>query len=168
MSICGMKSSHRQLAMHAPSTSWFAILFSIVLLVATGLGNGQEAPSLMTMIGRWQYPGSKISGATLTDAATMNAAGERTRPSVQYRAVLTTKDSIPKVTAYYENSLKPSAASKTAQSEQSVTSQDDSRGRPVAIHMIFVNTETSSTTLVITRAESESETHIAWARYERH
>lgn len=130
----------------------------------------------MTMIGRWQYPGSKMSGGTLSDAATMNAAGDRTRPSVQYRAVLTTKDPMSKVIAYYESKLKPAVASKTAKTDeppavdsgQSVTSQDDSEGRPLAIHVIFVNTENSSATFVISRAATESETHIAWAHYERH
>jgi hypothetical protein len=130
----------------------------------------------MTMIGWRQYPDSKISGATLSDAATMNAAGERTRPSVQYKAVLTTRDPIPKVIAYYESKLKPAADSKTAKlseqpaadSGQSVTFQDDSEGRPVAIHVLCVNTDKASTTLVISRAVTETETHIAWAHYERH
>ena len=49
-----------------------------------------------------------------------------------------------------------------------VSAIDDSEGRPVAIHVICVNTEKASTTLVISRAATESETHIAWARYERH
>ncbi len=105
----------------------------------------------------------------------MNASGDRTQPSVQYRAVLTTKDPMAKVIAYYESKLKPVADSKTtkpdeqpaADSGQSVTSHDDSEGRPVAIHVICVNTEKASTTLVISRAATESETHIAWAHYEK-
>ena len=171
-----MKSLNQRTAVHGVVTSSVALAFLFILLGSTSFGNGQEAPSLMTMIGRWQYPGSKISGATLSDAATMNAAGERTRPSVQYRAVLTTKDPMATVIAYYESKLKPAAASKIAESDeqpaadsgQSVTLHDDSEGRPVAIHVICVNTERASTTLVISRAPTESETHIAWAHYERH
>ena len=152
------------------------LFLSIILLASTSSGNGQEAPSLMKMIGRWQYPGSQISGATLSDAATMNAAGERTRPSVQYRAVLTTKDPMAKVIAYYDSKLKPAADSTNGKSGkpsatdsgQSVTFHDDSQGRPVPIHIIYVNTAKASTTLVISRAATESETHIAWARYESH
>ncbi len=171
-----MKSFNPRTAAHGAVTSSAALAFLFILLVSTSFGNGQEAPSLMTMIGRWQYPDSQISGATLSDAATMNAAGERTRPSVQYKAVLTSKDPMAKVIAYYEGKLKPVASAKTAKSDeqlatdagQSVTFHDDSEGRPVAIHVIYVNTEKASTTLVISRAATESETHIAWAHSERH
>jgi hypothetical protein len=44
---------------------------------------------------------------------------------------------------------------------------EDSDGRPVGIQIIVVNTDKSSTTLVISRAEKEAETHIAWAHYIR-
>jgi hypothetical protein len=97
-------------------------------------------------------------------------------PSIQCKTVLTTADPMAKVIAYYETKLKPDADSKTAtlddkpatNSGRSVTFHDDSRNRPLAIHVILVNTDKSSTTLVISRAETESETHIAWTRYLRH
>ncbi len=171
-----MKSFNQRTAVHGVVTTSIALAFFFILLASTPFGNAQEAPSLMTMIGRWQYPDSKVSGATLSDAATMNAADERTRPSVQYKAALTTKDPMSKVIAYYESKLKPAADPKStkpdeqpaADSGQSVTSHDDSEGRPVAIHVICINTDKASTTLVISRAASEPETHIAWAHYERH
>jgi len=127
----------------------------------------------MTMIAQWQYPGSKMNGATMSDAATLNGAGERTVQSIQYRTVLTTKDPMPKVIEYYKAKLIPSAGSKSAKLEEkpttnagrSVTFHDDSEGRPVAIHVILVNTEKASTTLVISRAATEHETHIAWTHY---
>ena len=50
---------------------------------------------------------------------------------------------------------------------KSVTIQDDSKGRPVAVRVIVVNKADSSTTLVISRAEGEKETHIAWSHYLR-
>jgi hypothetical protein len=120
-------------------------------------------------------PGSKMSGATMSDAARMNSDGERTLQSIQYKAVLITKDPISKVIAYYKAKLKSEPSSIPAQpgpgevpdSGRSVTFQDDSQQRPVAIHVICVNTERASTTLVISRAATESQTHIAWARYQK-
>ena len=106
---------------------------------------------------------------------TVGRSGERTLPSVLCKTVLTTKDPIAKVIEYYETKLKPEADPKTATPEskpgtdagRSVMFQDDSQGRPLRIHIIIVNTEKSSTTLVISRAETESETHIAWTHYVR-
>ena len=59
----------------------FTSLFAI--LTSESWCHGEMPPSLMTAITEWQYPGSKINGASLRDAATMNASGERTVPSVQ-------------------------------------------------------------------------------------
>ena len=153
--------------------SMCAFVAWLALLASAPLGHTQEAPSLMTMIAQWQYPGSRMNGATMSDAATLNGAGERTVQSIQYKTVLATKDPMPKVIEYYKAKLIPSAGSKTAKLEEkpttdagrSVTFHDDSEGRPVAIHVILVNTEKASTTLVISRATTESETHIAWTHY---
>ena len=145
----------------------------LALLASPPLGHTQEPPSLLTMIAQWKYPDSKMNGATLGDAATLNGAGERTVQSILYKTVLTTKDPLPKVVEYYKNKLMPPAGSKAASAEEktapasgrSVMFQDDSEGRPVAIHVILVNTEKASTTLVISRGATESETHIAWTHY---
>jgi hypothetical protein len=45
--------------------------------------------------------------------------------------------------------------------------QNDSKGRPVAVHVIVVHKAKTSTTLVISRAKDEKETHIAWTHYIR-
>jgi hypothetical protein len=111
----------------------------------------------------------------MEDAATVNRSGERTVVSVLCKTVLTTKDPVDKVIEYYETKLKKAADPKTAKPEgqpgtdpgRSVMFQDDSQGRPLRVHIILVNTENSSTTLVISRAETESETHIAWTHYVR-
>jgi len=129
----------------------------------------------MATIVQWQYPGSKIDGATMQDAATVNQSGARTVASVLCKTVLTTKDPIAKVVEYYETKLKAGTDPKTAKAEakpgtdpgRSVMSHDDSQGRLLRLHIIIVNTEKSSTTLVISRAETESETHIAWTHYVR-
>jgi hypothetical protein len=151
---------------------------SILLIAALATATptrAREPLHLLETVTQWQYPGSKINGAMMQDAATVNRSGERTVPSVFCTTVLTTKDPIAKVIAYYEAKLKPDADSKTAKPEKktgsasgrSVMSFDDSQGRPVRIHLILVNTEKTSTTLVISRAEKESETHIAWTHYVR-
>jgi hypothetical protein len=80
---------------------------------------------------------------------------------------------MPKVIAYYKTKLVSPAGSKRAKPEgkqaadsgRSVTFHDDSEGRPLAIQVILVNTDKASTTLVISRAATESETHIAWTQY---
>jgi hypothetical protein len=147
----------------------------IAALATATPGRAGESLHLLATVAQWQYPDSKINGAMMQDAATVNRSGERTVPSVFCKTVLTTKDPIAKVIAYYEAKLKPDADSKTAKPEKktasasgrSVMSHDDSRDRPVRIHIILVNTEKTSTTLVISRAETELETHIAWAHYVR-
>ena len=50
---------------------------------------------------------------------------------------------------------------------KSVATQDDSEDRPVKIRVIVVNRANTSTTLVISRAREENETHISWLHYFR-
>ena len=145
----------------------------LALLASAPFCYTQESPSLMTMIAQWQYPDSKINGATMSDAATLNGAGDRTVQSILYKTLLTTKDPMLKVVEYYKSKLMPPAGSKTAKPQEktaadsgrSVTMHEDSEGRPVAVQVILVNTEKASTTLVISRAATELETHIAWTHY---
>lgn len=147
----------------------------IALLTTATPCHAGEPLRLLTTVAEWQYPGSTINGAMMEGTGTVGRSGERTLPSVLCKTVLTTKDPMNKVIAYYENKLKPGADPKTAKPEgkpgaapgQSVMSHDDSQGRPLGIHIIVVNTEKSSTTLVISRAKTESETHIAWTHYVR-
>src|ERR1700730_14606125 len=79
----------------------------LALLTSAPLCYTKEPLSLMTMIAQWQYPDSKTNNATLSDAATMNGAGERTVQSVLYKTVLTTRDPMPKVIEYYKTKLAP-------------------------------------------------------------
>jgi hypothetical protein len=50
---------------------------------------------------------------------------------------------------------------------KAVSEQDDSDGRPVTVRVIVVNKADTSTTVVISRARGEGETHIAWMHYIR-
>ena len=159
--------------MQCSSRLAFALL--ITVLATAAFCHAEEPLSLMPMIAEWQYPDSKINGASMGDAATVNRSGDRTVQSILCKTVLTTKDPMAKVIEYYKTKLKQGTDSETAkpaekpgtESGRSVMFHDDSRGRPLGIHIIIVNTDTSSTTLVISRAETESETHIAWTHYLR-
>ena len=118
------------------------------------------------MIAEWQYPDSKINGASV---------GARTVQSILCKTVLITKDPMADVIEYCKTKLKQGGDSETAKpkekpgtdSGRSVMFHDDSQGRPLGIHIIIVNTDNSSTTLLISRAETESEAHIAWTHYRR-
>lgn len=155
--------------------STLACALLITVLANAAFCDAAEPIRLMPTIAGWQYPGSEINGASMSDAATVNGSGERTVPSVLCKTVLTTKDPIAKVVEYYKTNLKQGTDSKTTKSDDkfgtesglSVMFHDDSQGRPLEVHIIIVNTDKSSTTLVISRAETESETHIAWTHYLR-
>ena len=91
------------------------------------------------------------------------------------QAVLTTPDPIEKVAKFYSEKLgTPSAkGGQNARAEvkeadaKAVSTQDDSEGRPVTLRVIVVSKADTTTTLVISRANSETETHIAWSHYRR-
>ena len=152
-----------------------AISSLIAILACSITSQAEEPPTLMGRIAEWRYPNSKVNGATMSDAATINEQGERTVPSIQCKAVLITRDPVAKVLEYYRSKV----ASKTngddaeandqprTDSSRSVTFHGDSENRPLALHMILINTDDTSTTLVISRAEMETETHIAWTQYVR-
>ena len=67
---------------------------------------------------------------------------------------------IDKVVAFYVETLKKDDA-------KTISTQDDSKERQVALRVIVVNRIDTSTTLVISRAEGDKETHIAWSHHIR-
>ena len=151
-------------------------LVSLIAVLAANVSRGAEGTlSLMSLIAPWQYPGSKCHGASAGDAATVNRSGDRTVQSMLCKAVLTTADPVPKVIEYYRTKLKQEAdlgrgtpeGESGLESARSVMFHEDSQDRPLVLHIILVNADKSSTTLVISRAETESETHIAWTHYLR-
>ena len=132
-----------------------------------------EGLSLMQMIAPWQYPDSTMHGAAMADGATVDANGERTTQSIVCKAVMTTDTPVEKVLDYYKTKLTPAPPKKDKDAKtvdpggRSVVFNDDSDGRPFAMHTIIVITNDTSTTLVITRGKDESKTHIAWKHYRR-
>jgi len=149
---------------------------AIFIFVPVAVQSAEKPKSLLANISGWQYPDSKIHGASIRDAATVNGNGDRTVPSSYSKTVLTTKDPIDKVFKYYKSKLAqnemPVPGNEQSQdlngnSGRSVMFHSDSEDRPVKIHIISINTEHTSTTVVISQAEDEPKTYIAWSQYER-
>ena len=129
-----------------------------------------EQPSLMQMIAQWQYPDSTMDGAEMADGATVDVNGKRTTQSIVCKTVMTTDATVEKVVDYYKAKLTPKSTDGDGIADaggQSVVFSDDSDGRPFAMHTVTVNTADSSTTLIITRGNGESKTHIGWKHYRR-
>ena len=87
--------------------------------------------------------------------------------AVKCSAILTTHDPIEKVIAFYAEKHKAGASSGPKATKKDaatfVSVQDDSKGRPITLRVFVVNRVDTSTTLVISRAEGEKETHIVWS-----
>lgn len=150
-----------------------AILYSVACVFTTASTAVADEPvSLMRAISQWSYPKSKMSGAEMSDAATVNGDGKRTAQSFVCKTTMTTDDSVEEVLAFYKTKLTPdkNADDKTKanlKDGRSVLMSDDSEGRPFALHTILVNTATTSTTLIVSRGNGETETHITWKHYVR-
>jgi hypothetical protein len=126
--------------------------------------------SLMETLSHWKYPDSRM-----LDGASMSDGGNPLVQSVKCQAVLTTPDPIDKVIEFYTKKLETASERREEvgreevknRDAKSVTIQDDSQGRPVALRVVVVNKADTATTLVISRAAGENETHIAWLHYIR-
>jgi hypothetical protein len=155
---------------------YFHILMSLTLFCATVASVSGSADEPVTLIGtivKWRYPGAEIGKAEMSDAATIDADGNRTVPSTVLKTSMVTDDSIDKVLAFYRGLLtrNPTNDGKLEIGPnvgRSVVFSDESEGRPFAFHTIVVNSVNSSTTLIITRGKGEERTHITWKQYLRH
>lgn len=126
----------------------------------------EEVLSLFGMLGEWQYPDSKLHGS-----ATLGDGGVIGIQSIKCHAVVTTPDSVDAVRRYYEDKLanrnEGAAGDNRRTDGKAVDFLDDSAERPLQLHVVTVNEEDRSTTLVISRGEGESLTHIAWSHFRR-
>jgi hypothetical protein len=147
---------------------------SAVFLAAPRLSPAQATPpARMTLLGtlsEWKYTGSN-----LLDGASMSDGGNPLVPDVRCQAILTTPDPIEKVFKFYSEkfgtppaSVRQDARAGVKEADaKAVSTQDDSEGRPVTLRVIVVSKADATTTLVISRAKGEKETHIAWSHYRR-
>lgn len=125
-----------------------------------------EPVTLMGMLLEWRYPESKFNGAESADAAVKEIS------SIKSKAILTTPDSVEKVLVFYRKKLNVDAEGKNVKEKdgervttaRSVLIQDVSGDRS-NVYVIAINEPKSSTTLVVSRAEGEGITRIAWSNY---
>jgi hypothetical protein len=147
----------------------------VIRLVIVGLSAAWASPqsnaalrgevTLMGILAEWTYPGFEFGGGKMSDG------GNRRLQSVNCQAILTTGDSVETVSKFYSQKFVsgPQDSEKEIKGidAKSVSTQDDSKGRPLQLRVIAINRDESSTTLVISRAEGEQKTHIAWSHYLR-
>ena len=151
----------------------FASVAVAFCLISSSASNAADSHSLLGMLAPWEYPGATMNGAEMFDGETVDASGNRTTQSIVCRTVMVTDASVEKVVEYYRSKLQPPSSNSLGRSElsehagRSVVFSDDSAGRPFAIHTAMVNTEHTSTTLIISRGTDEAKTHIAWKHYKR-
>ena len=133
---------------------------SVILVAASAAiptrGFPPRSNSLLETIEGWKYPGARLpNGAEVSDGGFSGIL------STNSKTVLTTEDPIEKVIAYYTDRLTDAKKHEPG----SVAIQDDSKDRPVTLRVFVVHTADYSTTLVISRATGEKETHIAWSQF---
>ena len=155
------------------SITTFMIVLTTCVLTAGSMSSHAEKASLMQMIAEWRYPDSTVSDAEMADGATKNPSGDRTTQSIVCKTIMRTDATVEQVLDYYKAKLKPPPTKNDNDADtadvggRSVVFSDDSEGRPFAMHTIIINTEDTATTLIITRGEAESKTHIGWKHYRR-
>ncbi len=157
-------------------SSQLAARFLIGCLVGLGTvstsrpTSGEETDDQITFFGTlapWKYPDAKFSGASMSD-------GNNPRlQTVKFEVILTTGDSFEKVAKFYADQIESARGSgvkdakvdpKAAEAKV-LSTQDDSQGRPLKLRVIVINRDTTATTVVLSRADSEQQTHIVWSHY---
>ena len=150
------------LALGVPAT---AAALVAALLLSPAQATPPGGVSLMETLSEWRYPGSNMLGG-----ASMSDGGNPLVQSVKCRAILTTPDPIDKVIAFYSVKVGTPPAPRRQDARdpvkdsdaKSVSTQDDSQGRPVTLRVIVVNKADPTTTQVIRQGQAETETPIAW------
>lgn len=144
-----------------------------LFLAGSAMNVAAEPVSLMGTIAPWRYPKSSINHAKGSDAATIDAEGNRTVRSTVFEARMTTEASVDEVLQHYRELLTRNPEHDTKLSIQpnegrSVVFCDESEGRPFELHVILVNSKTTSTTLIVSREPAEQQTRISWKQYSKY
>ena len=154
----------------------FNVLFALTVFCATAMSVSAPADEPVTLIGtivKWRYPGAEIGKSKMSDAATIDAKGNRTVPSTVLTTSMVTADSVDKVLAFYRDLLTRNTTNDGTLGIEpnvgrSVVFSDESEGRPFAFHTVVVISANHSTSLIITRGKDEERTHITWKQYLKH
>lgn len=150
----------------------FMLALSCVCLVSA-----EEAPpknekpvTLMGMLMEWHYPDAEFGGGQMSDAGVTGVV------SIKCKSVLTTPDPPDKVLAFYlkklhvntEGSNLDEKGPERVTTDRSVLVQTVSEGES-PLYVIAINgrvaDQSASTTLVISRAQGDDKTRIAWSNY---
>ncbi len=119
----------------------------------------------------WQYPGSmNLSGGG-------GGGGNSLESEAKAYACAVTKDDFDKVTAYYQKKMgiRPQGIGGNAVVGEAIVRPgdgahmilEDSLDRPMKLMVLNRHWQGKSVSVVITRANGESETHIAFSYYEK-
>ena len=108
-----------------------------------------------------------LSKSQMSDAATIDAEGKRTVPSILLKTTMVTGDSIENVLAFYRKLLtrNPTNDGRLGIGRQvgrSVVFSDEFDERSFPFHTIVVNAANTSKILIITRGDDEKLTRITW------
>ncbi|HEU5117549.1 MAG TPA: hypothetical protein VFT74_12970, partial [Isosphaeraceae bacterium] len=134
---------------------WTLVFLPLIALTAWSVAPAQESPkggiSLMQTLSPWMFPGSKMP-----EGATMSDAGNPKEQAIWCPAIFSTPEPYARVVAFYADKLgKPEKGS-----NRSTAEQDDSKDRPVSVRVFVEMTDKTSTTVTVSRAQGESETHV--------
>lgn len=149
-----------------------AMLVLVSLVCPVAVADDAPPPAQVTLLGmlhEWRYPESKFHGAESADAGVTGIS------SIKSKAILTTPDSVENVMDFYRNKLNVDAegnnldekAGERITTDRSVLIQDVSGAGALKLYVIAINGTKSSTTLVVSRADGDKETRIAWSNYRR-
>ena len=145
--------------MLAPAAPALAALLATAIFLVPARAT-QEQISLLETLAEWKYPDSTMLGG-----ASMSDGGNPEIPDLTCKANLTTPDPIEDVIRFYTRKAGEGPAK--GDDARAIVTQDDSKDRPVTLRLIAVHRANTSNTLVISRAEGEKLTHVAWTQYRR-
>ena len=157
-------------------TNQSMITLFFTLSFATVICHTAYAEQPVTLIGtivKWRYPDAEIGQSEMSDGATIASDGKRTIPSSVLKTTMVTTDSVEDVLEFYRDLLTRNQTNDQKLGigplvGRSVVFSDESNGRPFAFHTILVNSENTSTTLIVTRGVDERQTRITWKQYLKH
>lgn len=148
--------------------------FLLVACVSTAFGGEIPAgKSLLQQVEKWKYPTSKVEGLEIGPGKMFDHEGNRVISSTQCKATFTTPDSVGTVLSHYRERLKHELGKvrpretidEVGSMGRSVTFQSGIRGNESSLQIVMVNDHRKSTTLVISRDDDKSLTHVSWSQF---
>jgi len=159
-----------------------AIPLALLAMLMTSLvfGQGQDGQrsrhaDLREAVSDWRYPDAAMPSSGGGSGGNTTGWGEH------YTAIMLTPDPIETVVKFYDAKILevapfrerlakslaggPNHSFGGGDADSGVLIQADSQGRPLTLRVIQLHWPNTTTTLVISRAEGEKQTHIAWSHF---